>query len=107
MIKTGLIGLGYWGTNLARVLSQAQRSDCVSCRDMDLARLERMARQYPGVCMFNIVSELLDSDVEAVLIATPIPTHYELARQALLAGKHVFVEKPLADTSLRARELTA
>jgi len=106
-MKTGLIGLGYWGPNLARVLSQAQQSEFVACCDLDAGRLQRIARLYPSVRLFNNASDLLDSDVEAVLIATPIATHYELARRALLAGKHVFVEKPLADTSLRARELNA
>jgi predicted dehydrogenase len=106
MMKTGLIGLGYWGPNLARVLSQARQSEFAACCDLDEARRRKTARQYPGVAMFNNLSELLDTNVEAVLIATPIGTHYELARRCLLAGKHVFVEKPLADTSARARELT-
>jgi predicted dehydrogenase len=106
MMTTGLIGLGYWGPNLARVLLQAQHSEFAACCDLDAARRQKIARQYPGVAMFHNVTDLLDSDVEAVLIATPIATHYELVRQALLAGKHVFVEKPLADTSPRAHELT-
>jgi predicted dehydrogenase len=106
MIKTGLIGLGYWGPNLARVLSQAQQGKFTACCDLDANRLDRIAQQYPGVQLFHNVSDLLQSDVEAVLIATPIATHYDLARRALLAGKHVFVEKPLADTSAHARELT-
>src|SRR5258708_12963854 len=105
MMRTGLIGLGYWGPNLARVLSQARQSEFAACCDLDAARRQKIARQYPGVAMFNNVDDLLDSDVEAVLVATPIATHYELARRALLAGKHVFVEKPLSDTSVRAREL--
>jgi predicted dehydrogenase len=107
MMKTGLIGLGYWGPNLARVLSQAQRSEFVACCDMDTARLQRTARLYPGVRTFDNVAEFLASDVEAVLIATPISTHYDLAMRALLAGKHAFVEKPLADNSQKARDLTA
>ncbi|MGB7547831.1 MAG: Gfo/Idh/MocA family oxidoreductase [Terracidiphilus sp.] len=106
-MKTGLIGLGYWGPNLARVLAQAQQSEFTACCDLDPARLQRIARQYPGVRLYNNLNDLLDSDVEAVLIATPIATHYDIARRALLAGKHVFVEKPMADTSPRARELTA
>lgn len=107
MMKTGLIGLGYWGPNLARVLAQAQNSEFTAICDLDAARLNRVARQYPGVRTYSDVSQLLDSDVEAVLVATPIATHYQLARRALLAGKHVFVEKPLADTGARAAELTA
>jgi predicted dehydrogenase len=104
-MKTGLIGLGYWGPNLARVLSQAQQSEFVACCDLVPERLDRIARMYPAVHRYGDVNDLLNSDVEAVLIATPIGTHYEIARRALLAGKHVFVEKPLADTSQRARDL--
>jgi predicted dehydrogenase len=107
MIKTALIGLGYWGPNLARVLAQAEDSNFTAVCDLDPARLDRIARQYPSVRLFNSVSDLLASDVDAVLIATPIATHYDLARRALLAGKHVFVEKPLAGTSTQARELTS
>lgn len=106
-MKTGLIGLGYWGPNLGRVLAQSQKSEFTAICDLDEARLERMRRQYSGTCTFTDLDRFLDSDVDAVLIATPIGTHYEIARRALLAGKHVFVEKPLADTSLRAVELDA
>lgn len=104
-MKTGLIGVGYWGPNLARVLAQAKRSEFAACCDLDMSRLERVARLYPGVRRFDDADELLDSDVEAVFIATPIGTHYELARRALQAGKHVFVEKPLADSTQRASAL--
>lgn len=104
-MKTGLIGLGYWGPNLARVLAQAQSSEFTACCDLDPLRLQRIGRLYPGVRLFQDVNDLLDSDVEAVLIATPIGTHYDLARRALLSGKHVFVEKPLADSSQRAGAL--
>jgi predicted dehydrogenase len=105
MIKTGLIGLGYWGPNLARVLAQAHKSEFTAICDLDPAPLERTRRQYPAARTFSNVNDFLDSNVEAVLIATPIGTHHDLARRALLAGKHVFVEKPLADTSARAAEL--
>jgi predicted dehydrogenase len=105
-MKTGLIGLGYWGPNLARVLAQTQQSEFIACCDLAPERLQRIARTYPAVRPCNNANDLLNSDVEAVLIATPIRTHYELARRALLAGKHVFVEKPLCDSSEHARELT-
>lgn len=88
------------------MLGQAQKSEFTAVCDLDPARLERIARQYPGTRTFTNVNRFLDSGVEAVLIATPIGTHYDLARRALLAGKHVFVEKPLADTSARAADLT-
>lgn len=105
MTKIGLVGLGYWGPNLARVLNQSSNCEFVACCDRDEQRLERIARQYPTVRPMSSFEELLASDVDAVVIATPISTHYELARQALDAGKHVMVEKPLAHRSDLARDL--
>ncbi len=105
MIKAGLVGLGYWGPNLARVLNQTPRCEFTACCDMDSRRLERITRQYPTLKGYRALEDLLNSDIDAVAIATPIGTHYEVARQALHHGKHVFVEKPLADSSERAREL--
>lgn len=105
MIKVGLIGLGYWGPNLARVLNQTPRCEFTACCDLDSQKLEKIARQYPSLKAYSKAEDLLDSDVDAVAIATPISTHYEVARQALHRGKHVFVEKPLAHTTARAREL--
>lgn len=107
MIKVGLIGLGYWGPNLARVLNQSQKCDFAACCDLDAKSLEKMTRQYPRVKGFQNPDELLASDVDAVVIATPISTHYALARQALECGKHVLVEKPLTDRSDEADELAA
>ncbi len=105
MLKVGLIGLGYWGPNLARVLNQSTRCEFTSCCDLDPRKLAKITRQYPRLAEFRSAEQLLASDVDAVLIATPISTHCQLARQALLSGKHVFVEKPLADNSAKAREL--
>jgi predicted dehydrogenase len=106
MTKVGLIGLGYWGPNLARVLHQTARSEFTACCDLDSKRLEKTLRQYPSLKGFRKVDDLLASDVEAVVIATPISTHFDLARRALHSGKHVFVEKPLADSSAKALELS-
>ena len=105
MITTGLIGLGYWGPNLARVLNQTQRCEFSACCDVNQQRVQYIQRQYPAIKAFSSAEELMRSDVDAIFIATPISTHYELARAALLHGKHVFVEKPLADSSSRARDL--
>jgi predicted dehydrogenase len=105
MIKVGLVGLGYWGPNLARVFNQTQRCEFIACCDVDPRRLEKITKQYPSVRGYRNVEDLLDSDVDAVAIATPIGTHYKLARLALQRDKHVFVEKPLADSVARAREL--
>ena len=105
MVRIGLIGLGYWGPNLARVLNQTRRCEFTACCDLDPQKLERITRQYPAVQGFRSVEELVASDIEAVLIATPISTHFDLACQALRHGKHVFVEKPLADSSAKCGEL--
>lgn len=105
MIRVGLIGLGYWGPNLARVLNQTQTCKFTACCDREPRNLAKITRQYPDLRGFQNADDLLDSDVDAVVIATPISTHFQLARQALRRGKHVFVEKPLADSSTKAREL--
>jgi predicted dehydrogenase len=105
MLKIGLIGLGYWGPNLARVLNQSLRCEFTACCDLDSGKIEKITRQYPNLRGFTRVEDLLDSDVDAVVIATPISTHHELASQALQWGKHVFVEKPLADSSEKSKEL--
>lgn len=105
MTKIALVGMGYWGPNLARVLNQSNKCEFVAACDTNEKNLEKIARQYPSIKPYADYSELLASDIDAVVIATPISTHFELAKQALLAGKHVFVEKPLAHTSALAREL--
>ena len=107
MTKVGLIGLGYWGPNLARVFQQTPMCEFAACCDLDAKKLEKAKRQYPQIRAFSKAQDLFDSDVNAVAIATSISTHYDLARQALLAGKHVFVEKPLTDDSKKALELAA
>jgi predicted dehydrogenase len=105
MIKVGLVGLGYWGPNLARVLQQTRQCEFTACCDLDPQKVGTIVRQYPHVRGFSTVGDLLDSDVDAVVIATNIHTHYELAREALQRGKHVLVEKPLSDCSRNAADL--
>jgi predicted dehydrogenase len=100
-----LTGMGYWGPNLARVLNQSPNCEFVAACDCNQRNLEKIVRQYPSIASYADFDDLLATDVEAIVIATPISTHYELAKQALLADKHVFVEKPLAHTAGHAREL--
>jgi predicted dehydrogenase len=107
VIKVGLVGTGYWGPNLARVLSQYPGCDFSAACDLRPEHLEGITAQYPSVKGYLDFGEFLQSDLDAVVIATPISTHYELASQALLAGKHVFVEKPLAHTAPFAHQLVA
>jgi predicted dehydrogenase len=103
--RLALVGAGYWGPNLARVMNQSPKCDFVAACDTDPRNLENVIRRYPTLRGYSRFADLLASDVEAIVIATPISTHYALAKQALLAGKHVFVEKPLAHTAELAREL--
>lgn len=105
MLKIGLIGAGYWGPNLARVLNQSRRCKFSACFDINPKNTEKIVCQYPTVRGFCNAKQMWESDVDAVVIATPICTHYELAREALQAGKHILVEKPLAHKSSCCEEL--
>jgi predicted dehydrogenase len=103
-----VVGLGYWGPNLVRVLIERSDVDVRWICDSDVSRLERFGRRYPSVHLTQDVDEILeDPGVDGVLLATPVFTHYELARRALEAGKHTFVEKPLASSTPLAEELIA
>src|SRR5438067_13845623 len=96
-VGVAVVGLGYWGPNLLRVLGDNPDADVRWICDLDRDRLARYRRRYPGARVTTRLERALaDADVEAVMIATPVHTHYDLAAQALEAGKHVFVEKPLA-----------
>jgi len=107
-VRVGLIGCGYWGPNLARNLHEIPEAELVTCCDLDAGTLVKMRMLYPQVETTSDSSDLIgDENLEGVVIATPARTHYGLARAALLAGKHVLVEKPLAMSSHEARELMA
>jgi predicted dehydrogenase len=104
VIRIGHAGLGYWGPNLARNFGSL--ADLRWLCDLSPGQLEAAAQAHPQARMTSDFEELLaDPDVDAVVIATPVVTHYELAKQALSAGKHVFVEKPQAQSSVEAEEL--
>lgn len=105
-MRIGVIGLGYWGPNLARNIATQPDTELGALCDLDEARLESQAQLYPGAKTTGSVSEVLeDASIEAVAIATPVTSHYSLAKEALLAKKHVLVEKPLARTVGEADEL--
>lgn len=104
-IRVGVIGCGYWGPKLIRNFQSLAGSDMQMVADLQQDRLDHIKGLYPGVETYKDHTVLLDSDVEAVAIATPVPTHFRLAREALLHDKHVLVEKPLTDQSERAQEL--
>lgn len=106
MIKVAVVGCGYWGANLVRNFHQLNECELTTCCDMDPARLDPIRRLYPTVRTTTRYQEVLENDdVTAVALATPVKTHYSLAKEALLHGKHVLVEKPLAMTSDHCSEL--
>jgi predicted dehydrogenase len=95
----GVAGLGYWGPNLARNFAALPGSELRWCCDDRSDVRERFAAQYPGARVTGDIGELLaDDELDAVVLATPVPTHAALAVRVLEAGKHCFVEKPLALT---------
>jgi predicted dehydrogenase len=105
-LGVAVIGCGYWGPNLVRNFAEMQGSRVVAVSDLQPARLAPIAARYPTIRTTTDHRDLLhDPEVEAIAIATPVSTHYELARQALEAGKHVLVEKPMAASSDEARRL--
>jgi predicted dehydrogenase len=106
VIKVGLAGLGYWGPNLARNFDDL--ADLAWICDLSRDVLDSYSARYPAATTTDRFDDLLeDPSLHAVVIATPVPTHYELARRALSAGKHVFVEKPPALSGSEADELVA
>jgi predicted dehydrogenase len=102
-LRVGQVGLGYWGRNLARVFDD--EADLAWLCDASDALREEFARRYPNARSTGDFEEMIASDIEAVVIATPVPTHYPLAKAALEAGKHVFVEKPPAMRVAEMEEL--
>lgn len=106
MIGVGVIGYGGWGPNPARNLASLDEVRVVAVCDHHRERLERAARDLPGVRTSRDHRDLLaDPSVDAVVVATPSATHFDLAMQALAAGKHVWVEKPIAETVAQALRL--
>src|SRR3954452_14347060 len=105
-VRVGLVGLGYWGPNLLRVLGDMDSVEIAWICDLDGDRLGRYGRRHPMARTTTEYDDLLsDTALDAVLIATPVFTHFDLASAALTAGKHVFVEKPLAPSVAEADDL--
>jgi predicted dehydrogenase len=105
-IGVGVVGYGYWGPNLVRNFAGNPSARVVGVSDLDPAKLAAITRSYPGVMVTQRYEDLLkDARIDAIAIATPVHTHYELALSALRAGKHVLVEKPLAQSADLVRRL--
>ena len=105
LLRFGVIGYGYWGPQLTRNLDRLPIGEVAYIADLSPDRREVAHFEFPSAHVTSDIDEVLRSDVDAVVIATPIRTHYELARRALDSGKHVFVEKPLTAESAQAIKL--
>ena len=106
MIKIGVIGYGYWGPNLVRNFSETQGITVASVADLDPKKLEIVQKRFPMAKVTTRFQDLLENkDIDAIAIATPVSTHFELGMAVLKAGKHLWLEKPMTETSEQARKL--
>lgn len=106
MIGIAVIGYGYWGPNLVRNLAEIPDARLLHVCDLRKERLASVQARYPTVSITDDLAEVLrDPRVDAVAIATPVSSHFQIAMKALMAGKHVFIEKPMAATAEEARRL--
>jgi predicted dehydrogenase len=106
MIRVGVIGYGYWGPNLVRNLAETPETEVLWVSDLRSDRLRLVSARYPGIRVTGDYREVFaDPKVDAILIASPVSTHFPLAMAALQSGKHVLVEKPLATTAEQAQAL--
>jgi len=98
-IRVGVIGAGYWGPNIIRNLYEAPGAEAVAVADLSQERLDAIHKRFPSLRVTTAYRELLDDPtIDAICIVTPVKTHRRLAEEAFAAGKHVFVEKPLAQS---------
>jgi predicted dehydrogenase len=107
-MKAAVIGVGYWGPNLIRnFLAHDEINSVVAC-DRDEARLAKMAKTFPGIETASDYEEVVTrSDIDIVVIATPVSSHYPIAKLAIGSGKHCFIEKPITASVAEAEELIA
>jgi predicted dehydrogenase len=106
MINVGLIGFGYWGPNLARNFNLNTDFNLSAICDFSSDRLEVAGRHYPQVNLYKDLNEFYkDKGIDVIAIATPVATHYKLAKNAILTGRHVWLEKPMTETVEHAEEL--
>ena len=106
MIRVGIIGYGYWGPNLVRNFVDMQEAEVTAVADLDTAKLATLQRRFPAVHVTTDFQELLnDPSIDAIAVATPVSSHFQLGMAALRAGKHLWLEKPMTETSLQAHQL--
>jgi predicted dehydrogenase len=107
-LAVGVVGLGYWGPNLARNFAALDECDLRWCCDRTQERLDRWRTAFPGALFTATLDDLLaDDGLDAIVVATDVPSHAPIALAALAAGKHCFVEKPLSQSSRDAAEVGA
>jgi predicted dehydrogenase len=106
-LRFGVIGWGYWGPKIARNLDSLPHATVAIVADTDAHRLAKLVVNQPWIQTTTLLEEIFRSDVDAIVIATPVSTHFQLAREALMHGKHVLVEKPLTASVTEAEELVA
>ena len=105
-VRVGVVGLGYWGPNLARNFDRLPGAELAYCCDLDEANLAKARSLYPATTITDDYSQLLADDaLDAIVVATSVPTHYALGKKALEAGKHTFIEKPIALKAADAQDL--
>jgi predicted dehydrogenase len=106
MINIGIIGYGYWGPNLVRNFVETPGAAVAAVADLDRAKLELVQRRFPAVKTTTDFRDLIaDPSIDAIAVATPVSSHFELGMAALKAGKHLWVEKPMTETSYQAQKL--
>src|SRR5262245_47135087 len=105
-INIGVIGYGYWGPNLVRNFAELDGATMAAVADLDQKKLDVVKRRFPGARVTTRYQELLeDPSIHAIAIATPVSTHFKLAMEALQAGKHVWLEKPMTETLEQGSQL--
>jgi predicted dehydrogenase len=106
MLRIGVIGYGYWGPNLVRNFAETPDAEVAAVADLDPAKLALVQRRFPAVRTTTHFQDLLaDPSIDAIAVATPVGSHFELGMATLKAGKHLWLEKPMAETSFQARKL--
>ncbi len=106
MIKAAVIGVGYWGPNIVRNMSASPDIDILYCSDLQQERLDYINGLYPAIKTSTNFKEIISKpEIDLIAVCTPVYTHFEIAKEALLAGKHVFLEKPMTSTAAQAEEL--
>jgi predicted dehydrogenase len=106
MVKIGIIGAGYWGSNLVRAFNDTEGAAIVAVADKKQGRLQFVSKRYPHIRVTDDMNDLLqDKEIDAIVVATSVTSHYEVGKQVLEAGKHAMIEKPMAYSYDDARKL--